>query len=538
MAPKASLSHRVSAWRRRGSAKAFERVSTEEAPEQVTGPKGEWERVPEIQEVATAHAFTSMAILGHKMDQGISPSSVLQHLEKAKAHAKAKAVSEALPKAKAECKHVNVRRGANQHGAWTKCKDCGHKISYVKNATAQTTDFAALWADSVSAAEAEDLHEARREAAQVRRDAAEDAYLAQAQAPAQAQAQAQAKAQEGVSTEATPVSQMTLLAPSGGSLVATGIEGGVQPLGVGAHQLGGPRPGVMDTRGGDLGGNSPPLLRGQISESPEAPRPGYVFWSPSPVSGQDDPALATGATASTVSGRDRKDSWVPGVSIGGPAREKENRAAMRAFETKIKKSLFHHAKEQKALGKIPERASPQNFIARLECHPPLRPPMDGPKKVPRCGAFCPECGNGVCEEPPDHPDGLHQCGNCGFAEQISNDIPMREIYNAVMRDLLCAAGKHRTGVSNNIGGFGRLSGDANPTSGGLTVKTKLSRHARRRASADMATTEEDGRHAANSGTDHDGLSDPEDQTTSENLDARPFSGLKKQHCAFVRDTSR
>ena len=370
--------------------------------------------------------------------------------------------------------------------------------------------------------------------------------------------------------------------------MASGIEGGVQPLGVAAQQLGGPRPGVMDTRGGDLGGNSPPLLRGQISESPEAPRPGYVFWSPSPVSGQDDPALATGATASTVSGRDRKDSWVPGVSIGGPAREKGNRAAMRAFETKIKKSLFIHAKEQKALGKIPEHASPQNFIARLECyrherysdgrdpfaeywepeplcvckdlepmpiiegehsqrclnccapyvHPPLRPPMDGPKKVPRRGAFCPECGNGVCEEPPDHPDGLHQCGNCGFAEQISNDIPMREIYNAVMRDLLCAAGKHRTGVSNNIGGFGRLSGDANPTSGGLTVKTKLSRHARRRASADMATTEEDGRHAANSGTDHDGLSDPEDQTTSENLDARPFSGLKKQHCALVCDKSR
>jgi hypothetical protein len=76
------LSNRVSAWRRRGPAKAFERVSTEEAPEQVTGPKGEWERVPEMQEVATAHAFTSMAILGHKMDQGISPSSMLQQLEK------------------------------------------------------------------------------------------------------------------------------------------------------------------------------------------------------------------------------------------------------------------------------------------------------------------------------------------------------------------------------------------------------------------------------------------------------------------------
>ena len=82
MPPKASLSNRVSAWRRRGPAKAFERVSTEEAPEQVTGPKGEWERVPEMQEVATAHAFTSMAILGHKMDQGISPSSVLRQLEK------------------------------------------------------------------------------------------------------------------------------------------------------------------------------------------------------------------------------------------------------------------------------------------------------------------------------------------------------------------------------------------------------------------------------------------------------------------------
>jgi hypothetical protein len=35
-----------------------------------------------IKNIATAHAFTAMAILGHKMDQGISPSSVLQHLEK------------------------------------------------------------------------------------------------------------------------------------------------------------------------------------------------------------------------------------------------------------------------------------------------------------------------------------------------------------------------------------------------------------------------------------------------------------------------
>ena len=36
--------------------------------------------------------------------------------------------------------------------------------------------------DSASASEAEDLHEARREAAQVRRDAAEDAYLARGEA--------------------------------------------------------------------------------------------------------------------------------------------------------------------------------------------------------------------------------------------------------------------------------------------------------------------------------------------------------------------
>ena len=72
----------------------------------------------------------------------------------------------------------------------------------------------------------------------------------------------------------------------------------------------------------------------------------------------------------------------------------------------------------------------------------------------------------------------------------------------------------------------------------VTSKKKFSRHARRRSSADMATREEEERHAANSGTDHDGLSNPEDETTSEDLDARPFSGLKKQHCALVRDKSR
>ena len=35
-----------------------------------------------IKNIAVAHAFTAMAILGHKMDQGISPSSMLQQLEK------------------------------------------------------------------------------------------------------------------------------------------------------------------------------------------------------------------------------------------------------------------------------------------------------------------------------------------------------------------------------------------------------------------------------------------------------------------------
>jgi hypothetical protein len=69
--------------------------------------------------------------------------------------------------------------------------------------------------------------------------------------------------------ETTPVSQMALL-ENGGSLVATGIEGGVQPLGVAAQQLGGLRPGVMDTRGGRWGGRDPPPVRGQISEPPEA----------------------------------------------------------------------------------------------------------------------------------------------------------------------------------------------------------------------------------------------------------------------------
>jgi hypothetical protein len=54
--------------------------------------------------------------------------------------------------------------------------------------------------------------------------------------------------------------------------------------------------------------------------------------------------------------------------------------------------------------------------------------------------------------------------------------------------------------------------------GKVTVKKKLSRHARSRSSADMATREEEERHAANSGTDDDGLSDSEDETTSEDLD--------------------
>lgn len=39
------------------------------------------------------------------------------------------------------CEHSNVGRGANQHAAWTKCKDCGKRLSYVEKKTGETTHF-------------------------------------------------------------------------------------------------------------------------------------------------------------------------------------------------------------------------------------------------------------------------------------------------------------------------------------------------------------------------------------------------------------
>ena len=92
--------------------------------------------------------------------------------------------------------------------------------------------------------------------------------------------------------------------------------------------------------------------------------------------------------------------------------------------------------------------------------------------------------------------GLSDSEDPATSKELDEDDPHEEVGN-----LLQEGGSSTSGV-------------ANPTSAGLTFKKKLSRNARRRARADMATRDEEERHAANSGTDHDGLSDPEVQTTS------------------------
>ena len=51
----------------------------------------------------------------------------------ATATAEANAVATAVPTANAGCRHDNVRRGGNQYGTWSTCKDCGEKLPFVRN---------------------------------------------------------------------------------------------------------------------------------------------------------------------------------------------------------------------------------------------------------------------------------------------------------------------------------------------------------------------------------------------------------------------
>ena len=69
--------------------------------------------------------------------------------------------------------------------------------------------------------------------------------------------------------EDTPTSPFVTTV-TGGILFGGGMECGFYPMGAAAGEAGGLRPGTLDTRGPDWGGDCPPPVRGLISEPPAA----------------------------------------------------------------------------------------------------------------------------------------------------------------------------------------------------------------------------------------------------------------------------